>query len=153
MKISMGGVQYEKDDDLYRVALNVDGKQILFRGKTAAKAKAAATRRKNELEKVDRAAREKLRKQLGEPDGSLTWIRRAIEQTATKVLAGEGREARDDLRALAQAALALHKVHDVEQAEADLRKVEELLAERKRADIHGTRVGANVFELKSTKVN
>ena len=147
MKISMGGVQYEEAEGLYRVALNVDGKQICFRGKTAAKAKAAATRRKNELERVDRAARDRLVAELGEPDGTLTWIRRAIEQTAMKVVAGEGREAREDLRSLSAAALALHKVHDVEQAEADLRKVEELLAERKRADMHGTRVGSNVFKL------
>lgn len=79
---------------------------------------------------------------IGPPDGTLNWYARAMDSVAETVLLGGGKEAREDLKSLAMASVARRQLYDMDAAERELKEAQALLAERRRAEIHGTRLSS-----------
>lgn len=140
-KVGIGEPRF--DDGGWYVGLSCDGKEtVLGPYRSQVIARRLAVRKRNELERVERAARIAATGVVGEPDGTLGWYARAMDHIAAMVLAGGGKESREDLKALAMASVARRQLHDMEAAERELREAQSLLDERRRAEIHGTRLQA-----------
>ena len=109
---------------------------------TPTMAKKAATRQANALDAKDRAQKIAQHADIGEPDGTLSWYCRAMDHTAAQVIAGGGKEAREDLKALALASSARKNLHDMEAQYRELSELKALVAEMMTARDHGTRISS-----------
>ena len=109
---------------------------------TSTLAKKSATRLANNLDAKDRAAQIAQTIDVGEPDGTLGWYCRAMDHTAAQVIAGGGKEAREDLKALALASSARKNLHDMEAQYRELAELKALVAEMMTARDHGTRISS-----------
>ena len=138
------GEPFEDAHGQWRVSVGLGGsgpdKQVElgpFRSLTAAKREGAKFR--NKLDRRERAEALVDLAKIGEPDGTLSWYGRAMDLVAQKVLMGGGREARDDLKALAFAANSRKQLQDVQAVEDELRALRAAVADIRSARKYGTR--------------
>jgi hypothetical protein len=108
--------------------------------KTSSAAKREAVKLRNRLESKERAQTIARVTDLGTPDGSLGWYSRAMDHVAAQVVAGGGKESREDLKALAMASTARRALHDLESQRQELDDLRALVSEMLTAREHGTRI-------------
>jgi hypothetical protein len=85
------------------------------------------------------AVNEDLLAAIGPPDGTLAWYAGAMDALAQQVTHGGGREARDNLKALAFAANARKALQDDKELRAEVVELREAVGEIRAARKHGSR--------------
>ena len=141
--MAVGIGEPRRHDGGWYCSVSVDGEETEvgpYQSKVVAQR--IATKTRNALERKERGQRVAMTVDVGAPDGTLGWYARAMDQVAAMVVSGGGKESREDLKALAMASAARRQLWDMEAAERELREAYALLEERRRAEVHGTRLQA-----------
>lgn len=115
----------------------VDGSKTTRAYPTEQGAKSAVGRMKKRMELHSKTDSARKKTDIPDYDGTLSWWVRIMAQLAIEVVAGEDKDVRNDLKAIASAAMSAQKLYDTTEAEKRLAELEARFAEMSRARTHG----------------